>query len=511
MTKIYLTVLCTTTLLLLSLFSSAQSIDGYALYNSQNSSTAYLIDAEGDIAHSWSCPSNANYAMALKPNGNIVRGAVNNGNQITGAAVGGMIQELDYDGDIVWEFTYSNANVVSHHDIALMPNGNVLLIAWEIIEEEDLAAIGLDDAEDKKVSHIVEVQQNGTGGEVVWEWHIADHFVQDEDDTLPNYGVVSENPQLLNINIATDGQGGGPGGPGGGGATDWFHVNGIDYNATLDQIVFSSRFLNEIFIIDHSTTTEQAATHEGGNSGMGGDILYRWGKPANYDTAGDQVITGPVHDARWILEGRPNAGFIQVFNNEGGSGNSSVVDAIDAPVNGFNYDKTPNQQYEPASYSWRHECIADANGQSASDRMSNGNVFVNLSQSFMYEADEEGNVVWQYNSGAPKGFRYECGHPGILQMIADGIIDGTQCAVGVSEITKLNATIFPNPSSGVFSVIGEFGANGADEIRVINVFGKEILVLQNAQTINLTAQPSGIYFVTISAGDSQVTRKVIVE
>jgi hypothetical protein len=59
--------------------------------------------------------------------------------------------------------------------------------------------------------------------------------------------------------------------------------------------------------------------------------------------------------------------------------------------------------------------------------------------------------------------------------------------------------------------MGEFGANGADEIRVINVFGKEILVLQNAQTINLTAQPSGIYFVTISAGDSQVTRKVIVE
>ncbi len=508
MTKFYIKALFSAAFLFFTFYSNAQDIDGYALYNGQNSSTAYLIDAEGDIAHSWSCPTNANYAMALKPNGNIVRGAVNNGNDINGAAVGGRLQELDYNGDVVWDFTYSTSNVVSHHDLCLMPNGNVLLIAWEIVTEEDLEAIGLEDAEDKKATHIIEVQQDGTGGEIVWEWHVIDHFVQDEDDTLPNYGVISENPQLLNINVATDSQGGGPGG---GGPTDWFHVNGIDYNPTLDQIVFSSRFLNEIFIIDHSTTTEEASTHTGGNSGMGGDLLYRWGKPSNYDTAGDQIISGPVHDARWILDGRPNAGYIQVFNNEGGSGNSSTVDAIETPVSGFTYDRTPGEQYTPASYSWRHECIGDADGQSASDRMSNGNVFVNLSQSFMYEATEDGDIVWQYNSGSPKGFRYECDHPGILQMIADGIIDGTQCAVGVSEINKLNATIFPNPSTGVFSVMGEFGANGADQIRVTDVFGKEILALQNVQTIDLTAQSAGIYFITISAGENQVTRKVIVE
>lgn len=43
--------------------------DGYALYNAQNQSTAYLIDEEGDIAYTWSCPTSANYAMALAQSG----------------------------------------------------------------------------------------------------------------------------------------------------------------------------------------------------------------------------------------------------------------------------------------------------------------------------------------------------------------------------------------------------------------------------------------------------------
>ena len=224
-------------------------------------------------------------------------------------------------------------------------------------------------------------------------------------------------------------QGGGGGGPGGGGpgggGGDWFHVNGVDYNEELDQIVFSSRFASEIYIIDHSTTTAEAASHSGGNSGMGGDILYRWGNPSNYNMPGSQIIDNAVHDSRWIADdGRPNGGFLQIFNNSGVSNNQSAVDGIETPWDPITntYLRTPGQAFAPSSYTTRYACAYSSSGQSASDRMSNGNIFVNASggqggAGVMYEVDSLGNIVWgPYPAGSQKGFRYECDYPGIIAL-----------------------------------------------------------------------------------------------
>lgn len=479
----------------------AQSeFDGFALYNAQNNNVTYLIDKDGNIAHTWSCDLPCNYTVLLKSNGNIVRGAINPGNQLGGAAESGRIQEIDSDGNIVWEFIYSDDTNLSHHDITLI-NDNVLLTAWEVKSINQLIQAGYDGATTEKwPTHFVEVAHDGSGGgEIVWEWHIWDHLIQDHDESKDNYGVVEDRPELININmIETFGGPGGPGGPGGS-SGDWFHVNGVDYNAELDQIAFSSRHASEVYIIDHSTTSAQAAGHTGGNSGMGGDIIYRWGNPSNYGATGLQQIPSAVHDVRWITnDGRPNGGFLQFFNNNGGGNNTSTVDAIETPLDGFNYTLEPGQAYGPSTFSWRHICNGYSSGQSASNRMSNGNIFVNLSggqggAGYMYESDSLGNVVWQYNAGGngtPKAFRYECKHPGIAILLDNPCED----EIALSEQVLQKFSIYPNPSNGFFEVRGHESEDIM--IKVTNASG--VLITEQTSTkIDLTTCANGLYFVTV--------------
>ncbi|MDB4285680.1 aryl-sulfate sulfotransferase [bacterium] len=483
------------------------TFQGYALYNELGRNTTYLIDKDGNIAHSWQLQTACNYAVLLKENGNIIRGGVYPMNVIFGAAVGGMVQEIDPSGNVVWEFVYSDANRVSHHDITLMPNGGVLLTAWEVKSNAEMAALGYTGNGQKYVTHFIEVQQDSTSsnGKIVWEWHMYDHLVQNVDPAKPNYAVVKENPQLLDINVSTSGFGGG-----GGFGADWLHVNGVDYNEDLDQLVFSSRFLSEIFVIDHSTTVAEAASHSGGNSGMGGDIMYRWGNPSNYDTPGSQYITAAVHDTRFITDdGRPNGGYIQFFNNEGGPGNSSAVDALKTPWNGTTYDKVPNQPYAPFAYSWRHECRDNANGQSASNRLSNGNTFVALSGDYMYEVDSLGVLVWQYNAGPAKAFRYECNHPGIQALLANPCF---QPGVGISDLEVRNIKLFPNPSTGVFILRDLPTSIKQLEMSVLDLTGKEVAVQIIGDQIDLSNQPVGMYFLRLVIdGEQTITKKITIQ
>lgn len=479
-----------------------QTFDGYALYNKSNNNTAYLIDENGNIANTWSCNVPCNYAVLLKDNGNIVRGGKYSNNQLGGAAVGGMVQEIDPNDNVVWEFVYSNSDHCSHHDITLIGD-NVLLTAWEVKSPSELDQAGYAGANSAKwPTHFVEIEQNGTGGQIVWEWHIWDHLIQDHNSSKDNYGVVADHPELIDINMIHSSGGGG------GNSGDWFHVNGVNYNSDLDQIAFSSRHASEVYIIDHSTTTAVAATHSGGNSGMGGDILYRWGNPSNYGASGPKIITAAVHDVRWITDdGRPNGGYLQMFNNSGGSGNSSVIDAIETPVNGYTYSLTPGSAYSPSSYTWRHDCIDDASGQSAHNRMSNGNTFVNLSggqgsAGYMYEVDSNDNVIWQYNGGGPaKAFRYECAHPGIIALL------NNPCGVNVSEILEQDISVYPNPSSGIFTISGlekyeEF------TISVIDAYGRVINDHITSNVVDISSSAKGIYFIKISKEKNSVVKRI---
>lgn len=430
---------------LLSFTVSAQQWGMYTLYSNLNGTVTYLIDTASSNYHTWSHSSSnkTGYSCYMIEGDTLLRSYVVSNSSINGAGASGGIQKVTWDGEIAWDWTYSTSTYQLHHDIHPMPNGNVLVICYDKRTSGEMTQAGSNDAQDVLSDKIMEVKPTGaTTGEIVWEWVAWDHKCQDYNSSKDDYvSSLSDNPQLLNINYGVSSGGGPPKPPPGGQDADWLHLNGIDYNAELDQITFSSHNFNELYIIDHSTTTEEAAGHTGGNSGKGGDILYRWGNPEAYDASGTANFD-VIHDAHWISEDHPEYGGCLVgFNNEGGSGGKAAIDIITPPLNGNNYDLTPGQAYAPATYIHRYTSNYTSMGQSSSEQFPNGNMMlcvVNQGATYLYEIDLDGTSIWSKTiSGvSPQAHRYEkCFIRGI-----DVTLTASETAISEGELVTLNTT-----------------------------------------------------------------------
>lgn len=390
-------------------FNESGASDGYVLFAPNTSNTTYLIDKDGNVVHTWASNYPPGLLGYLLPDGSLIRdgsphGQGGNGS-IEAAGAGGLIERFDWNGAKTWEYSYDSPTHLAHHDFEVMPNGNLLLIAWELKSEAAATQAGRDPslpgAGYLYPDHIVEVQPdlvNG-GGTIVWEWHIWDHLVQQFDASKANWqgsSGVSDHPELIDLNyVSTFDEGGGQ-------PEDWTHSNGIDYNADLDQIVLSVREFSEFWIIDHSTTTAEAASHSGGNSGRGGDLLYRWGNPQAYDrgTPADRILYYQ-HDAHWIPAGSPGAGDITVFNNGVGRPGADLSQVVEVtpPVDGSGYLLAPGEAFGPETPTWTYTAPA-ANFSSiisSANRLPNGNTLVDYGVMGNFtEVTPDGQEVWKY-------------------------------------------------------------------------------------------------------------------
>lgn len=373
---------------------SATAFNGYTLYCPNGGRATYLINMSNGVYHSWSHTRSGGYSVYLLENGNILRTANAPTQYLNGGGAQGMVQEINWNGAVVWEYTYSTTTYLSHHDIEPMPNGNVLMIAWEVKSAAQAVQAGLNRSVPIWPDHIIEVQPSGTnGGTIVWQWHAWDHLIQDYNPAKDNYGVVADHPELLDINV-----GSGEIGPSGG---DWMHINGISYNPDLDQIVISSHNLDEFYVIDHSTTTAEAASHSGGNSGMGGDILYRWGNPANYDMNGNHYLN-VAHCSIWIPKGFPGEGDIMIFNNREGQGTSIVAEIV-PPIDSLgHYTRVAGSAFGPASPTWTYSASGFyTNHLGGCQRLPNGNTLIVESTSGrIFEVNSSGTVQWDYTNSS---------------------------------------------------------------------------------------------------------------
>ena len=105
------------------------TLAGYTLFAPMRSNTTYLIDNDGMVVRTWQSDYIPSTSVYLRENGNLVRPGRLGGNPTFNVfqGEGGIIQEFSWEGDLLWEYTYSTADHITHHDIEPLPNRNVLL------------------------------------------------------------------------------------------------------------------------------------------------------------------------------------------------------------------------------------------------------------------------------------------------------------------------------------------------------------------------------------------------
>ena len=191
------------------LLCDSRAFPGYNLINPGRKQT-YLYDNEGRVVHSWTSEFSSGAAAYLLDNGHLFRPAEapNRKRSFQGPAASGRFQEFDWDGNLVWDFEYHSEKRMPHHDAIMLPNGNALLICWEMIDEKEAVARGRR-PESVKGSHLqpdclVEIKPTGKHTfEIIWEWRSWDHLIQDHDKTKPGYGEVGQHPELFDLNFTT--------------------------------------------------------------------------------------------------------------------------------------------------------------------------------------------------------------------------------------------------------------------------------------------------------------------
>jgi hypothetical protein len=516
-----------------------KSYEGYNLIYPHRQPDIFLLDNCGELVHLWegpemTVPGNTAYLM---PNGNLIctrRNNITTADPIFAGGGGATVEIRSWDNDLLWEYTKNDAEGRLHHDIAIKGNGNILMIQWDLMTREEAIQAGRDTAllAQNQVwpEKIIEVNMDK---EIVWEWNARDHLIQDFDSTKDNFGVISENPGKINFNYDTND-----------GKADWLHANSIDYHEERGQILLSVPQFDEVWIIDNTTTTEEAAGTFGGRSNRGGELIYRWGNDFAYgaDTLGSNQFHYQ-HDAQWVDDfvspSHPDFDRIAVFNNRIGD-DFSAVTFIDPGWDMYKgtYAKNLDDTFAP-EVPYREFTHPDpqamySTGLSGVQALANGNYLVNSGrQGYAFELTPDNEIVWEYitpiNNGvsATQGdslalnanltFRMtrlpvdfpafegrDLSPIGFIELAPNE--DYCDRLVPVANVTRYpyNLSIAPNPTSGWMTI--EFDYAAEVDFEVFDIMGRPLRQFKGMgarKFVDLGDLQAGIYFLQINGGETQ--------
>ena len=178
-----------------------------------------LIDNDENIIHTWSHDRGAASMPYLLTDSTLLYPYRVQEPSMFNGGVGGGISYYAWNGDLLWSYEFANNSYQHHHDIQPLPNGNILVLLWErhTASQGDntefyggpgkgWAQMGRTEVQNPLnqmwSEAIFEIEMVGNNDiNIVWEWHVWDHTVQDIDAELDNYGEIAEHPELMNINF----------------------------------------------------------------------------------------------------------------------------------------------------------------------------------------------------------------------------------------------------------------------------------------------------------------------
>jgi hypothetical protein len=291
------------------------------------------------------------------------------------------VAELDWDGNVVWEWGEHAPGGAANqnHDIARLANGNTLMISRIV---HSIPGFSAPHTADQCIYEVT------PAGEIVWKWISSEHLDEmgfsEESLAMIRRGFSISNGRwgFLVINDMK------PLGP-----NRWF--DGGDNRFRPENIMIDSREGNFTAIIERKT----------------GKIVWRMG-PDYPDTGKsshprmfNHQVPRPVdqiagqHDAHIIPEGLPGAGHVLVFDNQGSAGFP--------PAYLGEYFGSRILEIDPLTKEIVWQYNAEDSGQplwtffssfiSSARRLANGNTLICEGMNGrIFQITPQGEIVWEY-------------------------------------------------------------------------------------------------------------------
>lgn len=469
---------------LIAVLQAATPYPGYTFFAS--GTKAYLYDMNKTLVHTWTLPySVVGNAVLLRDSSIYFTSSNANGWNSGGALCHGRFQRIKWDGTVSWTYTYASSLYCPHHNFE----------AIYYTDDPGETPTVLAGCYTSKGDKVVEIKPTGaTTADVVWEWVGSEHM-GDNDAALLS---------------STKGSMGGSAG------VEWMHTNYVSLHRGLNQVVVDAKNFNEVLVVDHSTTTAQAATRTGGIYGKGGDILYRWGNPSNYGVTGTAQLNGQ-HSGSWVpdtfpgttdtLPGRRN---IIIVNN----GADKAVEIVPAGTGNGIYPRTTDAAFAPAS-PLVNRSFAFQTGEGSIQRLPGGNTLLcaggvggtgGISSSKILEVSATGDSLWGFTPTVTttRAWRYALTYMGKA---------GTSSIAANAGFSGENLfSLSTNPANGLVTVrLGAGQSNALFSVFTVDgVLLHSALVRERTLSWNAGSLGRGIYVARATVNGKSATKRFVI-